>query len=95
MNELKKFGAIKRSAQQEGTIEFWAKNKSNMKDVYEISTILNAVPVTQVSVERAFSSLPFILTALRNSLHADTLENLLLIRLNKDIFDEIPPFVLK
>lgn len=95
LDELKKFGTIKRSLQSEGTIEFWAKNKNAMKDVYELSIIVNAVPVTQVTVERAFSSLAFILTALRNSLKLDTLENILLIRLNKEIYEEIPQFFLE
>lgn len=94
MNKLKKFGNIKRSSMQEDTIEFWAKNKNNMSDIYEISTILNAVPATQVTVERAFSSLPFILSALRNQLHAETLENILIVRLNKDTFYQVPSFVL-
>lgn len=92
LNEIKKFGLVKRSALCERTIDFWAQNKTTFKEVYELAKIVHAVPVTQVTVERAFSSLAFILTALRNSLHADTLENILLIRLNKEIFEKIPLF---
>lgn len=92
MNELKKFGLVKRSPLTLNTIDFWARNKSTFKEVYELAKIVNAVPVTQVTVERAFSSLAFILTALRNSLHAETLENILIIRLNKEIFENIPLF---
>lgn len=92
VSELKKFGMVKRSPLHEKAIDFWAKNKSTFKEIYELAEIVNAVPVTQVTVERAFSSLAFILTALRNSLHADTLENILLIRLNRDIFENIPLF---
>lgn len=70
-HELLKFGAIKRISLQESAIEFWAKNKETMKALYEISTIVNSVPATQVTVERAFSHLGFILSALRTRLHAD------------------------
>lgn len=93
-HELQKFGTIKRTSLQESAIDFWAKNKKTMKDLYEISTIINAVPATQVTVERAFSHLAFILSALRTRLHSDTLENIILIRLNKEIFDDITSFVL-
>lgn len=94
LSELNKIGKIKRSTDSAGTIAYWAKKKDEMKELYELSTILNAVPVTQVTVERAFSSLAFILTALRNSMAADTLENILIIRLNKEIFFKILPFCL-
>lgn len=92
VNEIKKFGLVKRSPLCVKPIDFWAQNKSTFKEVYELAKIINAVPVTQVTVERAFSSLSFILTALRNSLSADTLEDILLIRLNKEIFVDIPLF---
>lgn len=89
-SDLIKFGMVKRSLLGDSTIDFWAKNKTIFKDVYELSKIVNAVPVTQVTVERAFSSVAFILTALRNSLSPDTLENILIIRLNKEIYRKIP-----
>lgn len=92
VKEIKKFGFVQRSSLSENTIEYWANNKTPFKEIYELATIVNAVPVTQVTVERAFSSLAFILSPLRNSLNPDTLENILLIRLNREIFEKIPLF---
>lgn len=92
VQEIKKFELVKRSALSEKTMDFWAKNKTTFKHVFELAKIVHAVPVTQVSVERAFSSLTFILHALRNRMHADTLEQILLIRLNKEILQNIPLF---
>ena len=44
--------------------------------------ILSAMPVTQVSVERLFSSMKFILSDQRSSTKQDLLEALLLLRVN-------------
>lgn len=89
-SKLKDYALLKRSPPDENVFSYWVERKSQNKELYELSTITNSVPITQVSVERAFSSLAFIFTALRNSLAPETLENLLLIRLNKDIFDKLP-----
>lgn len=89
-SKLYDYASLRRSAIDENVFSYWAGKKSQHKELYELWTITNSVPITQVSVERAFSSLAFIFTALRNSLSADTLENLLLIRLNKDVFDKLP-----
>lgn len=53
--------------------------------LYEVAQLLLSVPATQVSVERAFSSLRFILNDYRTSLGNDSLENILLIKLNFDM----------
>lgn len=89
-SKLNEYALLKRCAPDKNIFQYWTEMKSKHAELYELSTITNSVPVTQVTVERAFSSLAFIFTALRNSLSAETLENLLLIRLNKDIFDELP-----
>jgi len=46
--------------------------------------ILSAMPVTQVSVERLFSSMKFILSDQRSSIKEDLLEAILLLRANGD-----------
>lgn len=88
--KLKEYALLKRSSLDQHAIKFWAERKSSHKELYELSLITNSVPITQVSVERAFSSLAFILSPLRNSLAQDTLENILLIRLNRDVFMKVP-----
>lgn len=89
-SKLRDYALLKRSAIDTNIFTYWAEKKSTHKELYELSTVTNSVPITQVTVERAFSSMAFIFTALRNSLAPETLENLLLIRLNRDIFDELP-----
>lgn len=50
--------------------------------LYELSQILLSVPATQVSVERAFSALRFVLNDYRTRLSDDSLEQILLLKLN-------------
>lgn len=89
-SKLRDYALLKRSSINTNVFNYWTDQKSQHKELYELSTITNSVPITQVTVERAFSSMAFIFNALRNSLAPETLENLLWIRLNKDIFDELP-----
>jgi len=46
--------------------------------------VVLATPVTQVSIERAFSSLHYILIERRSSLSAETLNSLLVVKLNSE-----------
>ncbi|CAK9296366.1 unnamed protein product [Gordionus sp. m RMFG-2023] len=52
-------------------------------ELYILSKILFAVPATQVSVERSFSHLKFILSPHRSRMSEQLLEDIMLIRLNK------------
>jgi hAT family C-terminal dimerisation region len=56
-------------------------------NLYQLSQDILAVPPTQISVERAFSDLGLILTSRRNRLADNTIENLLVCKLNPDVFD--------
>lgn len=93
--KLREYALLKRSSLSQHAIQYWSDRKSLHKELYKLSMITNSVPITQVSVERAFSSLAFILSPLRNSLGEDTLENILIIRLNKDVFIKIPSLILE
>lgn len=44
---------------------------------------------SQVTIERAFSSLRIILTESRNRLNEEALENILLVKLNPELLDEV------
>lgn len=56
--------------------------------VAEIALICLSMPVGQVSVERAFSGLKFILDDLRYNLDGDLLDDILICFLNSDLFDK-------
>lgn len=51
-------------------------------ELFELALVILGVPATQVSVERAFSSLDFALSESRYNLDNKTVEDLLLVKLN-------------
>lgn len=64
-------------------LDYWSGTvRHEYNTLYELSQVLLSVPATQVSVERAFSSLRFILTDYRQRIADEALENILLMRLN-------------
>lgn len=63
-------------------LEFWEKNKLDMPDLYKLATTVFAVPPTQASVERAFSALALVILPRRTNLSDETMQQILLIRLN-------------
>lgn len=63
----------------ENIIEFWKKEKNSLTT---IAYIVLAIPCTQVSVERLFSALKYILADQRNKLTSTNLEHILLTRVN-------------
>lgn len=65
--------------------------KHSHPELYEVATLLLSVPSNQVSVERSFSALGLVLTDKRTKMHDDTLENILIIKLNKQLFEKIVP----
>lgn len=69
--------------------EFWETEKNNFPVIYELAAIINAVPPTQTSVERAFSTLGFVFDCRRTRISEEILEHILTIKLNHNLFDEI------
>jgi len=59
---------------------YWAEQNSKM--LSQLAWIVFAVAMTQVSVERFFGGVEFILSGLRNSLAEDTLQATMLQRTN-------------
>lgn len=70
-------------------LEYWEKRKSSRPELYKIASVVNAIPPTQSSVERAFSSMPIIITSRRTKLAKETLQNILVIRLNKKLYEDV------
>ncbi|XP_041767441.1 uncharacterized protein LOC121591114 [Anopheles merus] len=70
---------------------FWLMRKSTHPELYEVATLLLSVPSNQVSVERAFSALGLVLSDKRTRMNDDTLENILLIKLNQPLLEKILP----
>lgn len=87
-HELANFAKIDRKLHTTKIFPYWNSIKSVYPDLYEVAKIVLAVPPTEVSVERNFSHLDFILNKRRNNLTDETLETILLLRLNRNLFSE-------
>lgn len=61
---------------------YWKIKSNEYPTLSKLARTIYAVPATQVSVERSFSALKFILSDERNRLSSHNLENILLVRLN-------------
>ncbi|XP_034487200.1 uncharacterized protein LOC117791518 [Drosophila innubila] len=68
-------------------LNFWKDRKSNDPELYALSKVCFAIPPTQVTIERAFSSMKLVLSDNRNRLSHETLENILLVKLNSTHLD--------
>ncbi|XP_055623388.1 uncharacterized protein LOC129766817 [Toxorhynchites rutilus septentrionalis] len=73
----------------------WIKRKSSHPELYAVANVVFATPSSQVSVERAFSALALVLSNQRTCLKEETLANIMIIKLNKDAFDQILPILYK
>ncbi|XP_065321217.1 uncharacterized protein LOC135928689 [Gordionus sp. m RMFG-2023] len=80
---ITRFSDYKRLDKKENILHFWESAKLEHPELYILSKILFAVPATQVSVERSFSHLKFILSPHRSRMSEQLLEDIMLIRLNK------------
>ena len=63
-------------------LDWWAERKSEFPELYKLQSLANAVPMTQVSVERLFSSMKFIFSDLRGNLLPSLLQAILVVRCN-------------
>lgn len=60
---------------------FWMENKKSEPQLCELANIIFAAAPTQVSVERAFSGLAFVLNPHRTCLGEDKFSNIMILRL--------------
>ena len=63
-------------------LQYWRSKRFVYPELFRLSKIVLAAPMRQVSVERTFSGLKFVLSDLRCALHSDVLEDIMLIRCN-------------
>ncbi|KAF0722198.1 zinc finger BED domain-containing protein RICESLEEPER 1-like isoform X1 [Aphis craccivora] len=72
----------KRLCHKINILQFWKSKKLVYPELFELSNIVFSVPASQVSVERLFSGLKFVLSPSRCNISAKNLENQLLVRTN-------------
>lgn len=67
-------------------MEFWQKRKHEFPLIYPLAEVVHAIPAGQSYEERNFSSFSFVRNAKRSRLSAENVKNILMIRLNKELF---------
>ncbi|CAK9297482.1 unnamed protein product [Gordionus sp. m RMFG-2023] len=70
-------------------LQYWQSKKYQDPELYTLSRVVLAAPCSQVSVERSFSALGLIVTPLRTRLDKSTLNDILLIKLNKNLLNNV------
>lgn len=71
--------------------QHWFQREQSHPELYAVAMVVLSTPASQASVERAFSALALVLTDRRGDLGSTALEDTLLIKLNKEIFERIFP----
>lgn len=64
-------------------LKFWKSMETIHPELHELAKVVFSVPGTQVSVERLFSGLKFILSPYRTNISSNNLEDQLLVRTNR------------
>lgn len=70
-------------------LEYWENKKFADPELYLLAQTVLGVPTSRVSVKRAFSALSLVLTHSRTPLNGTTLNNILIIQLNEELFNSI------
>lgn len=79
----------KRMKSDENIFDFWRNNIDSRPELYNLAAVLLAIPPTEVGCEQNFSILKLVLTKLRNKLNDNSLERILFMKFNSDLFDKI------
>ncbi|XP_055525420.1 uncharacterized protein LOC129718564 [Wyeomyia smithii] len=87
--QLKGLDAEERRSHSYDVWKHWITRKHTHPELYAVAIVVLATPSSQSSVERAFSALALILTDSRTGLGEDTLANMLIIKLNRDVFQKV------
>ncbi|XP_055308204.1 uncharacterized protein LOC129572287 [Sitodiplosis mosellana] len=88
-DEIQRFKKVRRIDREVEILAYWKNNKGKFPLLYELAKVLFAVPNGQTSVERGFSSLDFIYDRRRCNLSPDILNDILIIRLNSSLLEEL------
>lgn len=65
---------------------FWKNHKDEHKLIYPLACIVHSIPASQALIESHFSSFSYVRSNKRCSLKAENVQNILTVRLNKELF---------
>ncbi|CAI6376851.1 unnamed protein product [Macrosiphum euphorbiae] len=83
LNILNGFKNVERISYTADILQYWKTRQLTDPELYQLASVVLAVPATQVSVERSFSGLKFVVSDLRTSLDPELLEAIMLVRSNE------------
>lgn len=70
-------------------IEYWDSMKLTEPELYQLAMVVFAIPPTEVQIERDFSQLKFVFTDKRTLIQQERLEDIMLIKINPELFYQI------
>lgn len=73
---------------KENINSYWDKHRDKAA-LYELAKFIQSIPPTQVEIEKSFSVVGFILNQYRTSLKTNSLDDIIVIKLNDDLFERI------
>lgn len=89
--QVKALEAEQRQPTSYNVWQHWMNRKTSHRELSAVAAVVMSVPATQSMVERAFSALALVLSPHRSTLGEGTLENILLIKLNREVYEQIIP----
>lgn len=88
LNEFN-FPGNKRMNCESNVWDYWRNNTFNRPELYRLAAVVFAVPPTEVGTERNFSILSFVLNKYRNKLESSSLERIMFMKANADLFESL------
>lgn len=79
---------IQRVNIKDKVMDFWKTHKGEFPLIYSLACIIHAIPANQCLEERNFSSFSYIRSSRRTSLKPENVQNILTVRLNKELLYE-------
>lgn len=89
LKEIDELNKEKRLPTNYSVLKFWQENKEKYPLLFQVAEVMHAIPPTQVPVERSFSVLGLVYNSRRVQLKQEMLENIIHIKLNKDLAYQI------
>lgn len=74
---------------KESILKYWQMKKEENPELFKLAEIIFSVPPTEVQIERDFSALNFVFSDRRCNLSNDRLEDIMVIHLNRDLFESV------
>lgn len=69
--------------------QYWESRKNEDEILYKLATTILSIPATEVQIERDFSKLDFIFSKRRGRLEHERLDDIMVIHLNVELFEEV------